>query len=73
MLLSGKYKGKYLGKTICGFVHGFEYKLELSNNGMTYCVKAYNDITLDTNVKLSLAYTSEENVLKTWQLERISY
>lgn len=73
MLLSGKYKGKYLGKTICGFVHGFEYELELSNNGMTYCVKAYKDITMDTDVKLSLAYTSEENVLKTWQLERTSY
>lgn len=67
-MLEGTYKGKYIGKSTCGFMTGFEYEFELSNNGRTYHINAYNNITLNIEEKLNISYASENSINNNWEI-----
>lgn len=67
-MILGKHKGKYVGKSICGFISGFEYEIDVSNNGRTYMISAIKDLTLDKDVDFSISYASEISINKNWEI-----
>ena len=68
-MILGNYIGTYIGKEIFGFQKGHKYQFELNNNGRTYELNAFQDITDGISKDLHNIYASEISIRRNWNLD----
>lgn len=65
----GTYKGNYVGKEMLGFLKNHSYEFELTNNGRTYELYAFTNITENKSVDLHIHYASSNSINRNWKVE----
>ena len=67
-MLIGNYNAQYIGKTMCGFVNGHEYSIDIDKNIYGYTVSGLKDITNDVASDACINYASEKSILRNWNI-----
>ena len=69
-MLIGTYNAKYIGKSMCGFVNGHEYSIEIEKDIYGYIISGIVNITEDKGATSAcMNYASERSILKNWSFE----
>ena len=68
-MLIGNYNGRYIGKTMCGFVNGQEYNIDIDKNIYGYIVSGVINITEDNESDACINYASETSIRRNWIIE----
>lgn len=68
-MLTGNYNGKYIGKTMCGFVNGHEYSLDVEKDIYGYILLGIKDLTEDIDSTACINYASENSIHRNWIIE----
>lgn len=68
-MLIGNYNGTYIGKTMCGFINGQEYNIDIDKNIYRYIITGVKNITEDTESDACINYASETSIRRNWIIE----
>lgn len=68
-MLIGNYNGKYIGKTMCGFVNGQEYNIDINKDIYGYKISCVKNMTEDMESYAYINYTSENSIRRNWIIE----
>ena len=68
-MLIGNYNGKYIGKTMCGFVNGHEYNIDIDKNIYGYIIFGIKNLTEDMKSYAFINYSSENSIRRNWIIE----
>lgn len=65
-MLIDKYTATYTGRSMCGFVSGHQYIINIDKDRHGYIVSGEHDITDNDSATGCLIYASEISVRKNW-------
>ena len=66
-MLIGIFNAKYIGKTMCGFISGCEYSIEIDKDLYGYTVSGILNLTEDSDASAAcINYASENSVRRNW-------
>lgn len=65
-MLIGTYTAQYIGKTMCGFMSGNEYNIEIDKDEYGYQVSGIMDLTEETISSAYITYASENSLRRNW-------
>lgn len=68
MLDNSIYIGQYIGKTMCGFINGYNYSIDIQKNIYGYTVSGVKNLTEDTDTNACINYASEKSLRSKWLL-----
>lgn len=68
-MLIGNYNGTYIGKTMCGFVNGHVYNIDIDKNIYGYIITGVKNITEDMESDACINYASETSIRRNWIIE----
>ena len=69
-MLIGTYNAQYIGKTMCGFVNGHEYSVEIDKDLYGYTIYGLIDLTDDADATSAcINYASENSIRRNWIIE----
>ena len=70
-MLIGNYNGKYIGKTMCGFVNGHEYNIDIDKNIYGYIISGIENITEEKVIDACINYASENSIRRNWVINEV--
>ena len=68
-MLIGNYNGKYIGKTMCGFINGQEYNIDIDKNIYGYNISGIKNLTEEKVIDAYINYASENSIRRNWIIE----
>lgn len=68
-MLIGNYNGRYIGKTMCGFVNGQEYNIDIDKNIYGYNIYGIKNLTEEKVIDAYINYASENSIRRNWIIE----
>jgi len=67
-LIEGIYTGNYIGKSMCGFVHGHMYKVNIERTIYGYVLEEIEDFSdADSAGTALINYASEKSIQRNWK------
>lgn len=69
---NGIYTGEYKGKSILGFIPEHIYVFKLENNGISYMLHAFSDVTYEDEIEdvdLCINYASSISIKQNWDIK----
>ena len=69
-MLIGNYNAQYIGKTMCGFIKGHKYNIDIDKCLYGYIISGLIDRTLDADASAAcINYASETSIRRNWKIE----
>lgn len=65
-MLVGNYSAEYIGKTMCGFVKGNEYCIDINKNIYGYDISGVLNLTDEIANDGFITYASEKSIRRNW-------
>ena len=66
-MLIGNYNAEYIGKTMCGFINGHKYNIDIDKDLYGYTISGLIDITNDSDATAAcINYASEKSIKRNW-------
>ena len=65
-MLIGNYSAQYIGKTMCGFVNGVEYTIDISKDLYGYVISGIYNLSENDYSSACINYASENSIRKNW-------
>ena len=60
--------GEYIGKTMCGFINGNIYKINIDKNVYGYTISGIENISIESLNDACINYASEKSIRRNWNL-----
>ena len=69
-MLIGNYNAEYTGKTMCGFIKGHKYSIDIDKDLYGYTISGVIDLTEDLDATAAcINYASENSIRRNWNIE----
>lgn len=68
-MLIGNYIAEYVGKTMCGFVNGNTYKINIDKDIYGYTIYGIENISEGLSSDACINYASEKSIRRNWIIE----
>lgn len=68
-MLIGNYSAKYIGKTMCGFVNGYDYHINITKDLYGYVISGTYDLSEDDYSSACINYASENSIRRNWVIK----
>ena len=65
-MLIGTYVAQYIYESMCGFVKGHTYNIDIDKNRYGYTITGINDVDNGTYVDACMNFSSEKSVRQHW-------
>lgn len=65
-MLVGNYNAQYVGKTMCGFINGHKYNINIHKDRYGYIIIGIYDNTEEINNDGYMNYASEISIRQNW-------